>query len=218
MTRSEHTPASESERTGRSRPKIDQRTRRAMTERMNVVPMGGGTYEVHGESDHSYLVDVEGGRCTCPDHAYRGERCKHLRRVAIDISRGRTPPPGEMAVECAVCGTELFVGENAAGPYLCADHEFAPGDTVYDRNTGDRVLVVGTSDRRADEVQIRYGQSVADHYSNAEYPADDSVVAAVYAQSVRITEDGPAPAELTVYTFPRSRLSPTPVDPVGRPE
>ena len=184
-----------------------------MTEPMDVDPVGGGTYEVGAQSGQSYLVDLEGGRCTCPDHTYRGERCKHLRRVAIDVSEGRVPPPGETTATCEVCGAELFVDENAAGPHLCADHEFAPGDTVFDRNTGDRVLVVATSDRRADEVEIRYGRTVADHYSNGDYPADDSVVAAVYAQSLRITENGPTPEALTVYTFPRSRLSPTRIDP-----
>ncbi|SNZ15642.1 SWIM zinc finger [Natronoarchaeum philippinense] len=212
MTQTEHTPASDRRRRGISRGKsgVDERTRRAFTERMRVTAIGGGTYEVDSQSGHSYLVDLEGGRCTCPDHVYRGERCKHLRRVAIDVSEGRVPPPGKMAVDCAVCGVELFVDEGAHAPHLCGDHEFGVGDLVYDRETGNRVLVVGTPERRADDISIRRGHSVADHYSNADYPEDDAVVAAVYPQSLQFTADGPVPPSLTVYTFPRSRLSPSP--------
>ncbi|GAA0669461.1 SWIM zinc finger family protein [Natronoarchaeum mannanilyticum] len=215
MTQTEHTGASDRRRgrtAGGASGEFDQRTRRALSERMAVTPLGGGTYEVATESDHSYVVDLEGGRCTCPDHTYRGARCKHLRRVAIDVSEGLLPPPGRAAAECEVCGAELFVDENAPGPHLCADHEFDVGDEAYDRNTGDRVLIVAPPAGRADEVAIRHGRTVADHYSNAEYPDDDAVVAAVYAQSVRITEDGAVPSELTVYSFPRSRLSQEPVE------
>ena len=221
MTQTEHTSASERRRgvrAGGANGEFDRRTRRALSERMAVTPVGGGTYEVDSESGHSYLVDLEGGRCTCPDHVYRGARCKHLRRVAIDVSEGRVPPPGEAAVDCEVCGAELFVDETAPGPHLCADHEFDVGDAAYDRNTGDRVLVVAPPAGRADEVPIRHGRTVADHYSNADYPEDDAVVAAVYAQAVRITEDGTVPSELTVYSFPRSRLSQVPVEELAESE
>jgi len=215
MTQTEHTGASDRRRgwtAGDANGDFDRRTQRALSEQMVVTPLGGGTYEVATESGHDYAVDLEGGRCTCPDHTYRGARCKHLRRVAIDVSEGLLPAPGQAAVECEVCGAELFVDENAPGPHLCADHEFDVGDRAYDRNTGDRVLVVAPPAGRADEVAIRHGRTVADHYSNADYPDDDAVVAAVYAQSVRITEDGPVPSELTVYSFPRSRLSQVPVE------
>lgn len=221
MTQTELTGASDRRRgrtAGGASGEFDRRTQRALSERMAVTPLGGGTYEVATESDHSYVVDLEGGRCTCPDHTYRGARCKHLRRVAIDVSEGLLPPPGRAAVECEVCGAELFVDENAPGPHLCADHEFDVGDAAYDRNTGDRVLVVAPPAARADEVAIRHGRTVADHYSNTEYPDDDAVVAAVYAQSVRITEDGAIPSELTVYSFPRSRLSQVPVEQVSASE
>lgn len=215
MTQTEHTGASDRQRertAGGANGEFDRRTRRALSEQMTVTPVGGGTYEVAAESDQGYAVDLEGGRCTCPDHTYRDARCKHLRRVAIDVSEGLLPAPGQSAVECEVCGAELFVDENAPGPHLCADHEFDVGDAAYDRNTGDRLLVVAPPAGRADEVAIRHGRTVADHYSNADYPDDDAVVAAVYARSVRITENGPAPSELTVYSFPRSRLSRVPVE------
>ena len=51
----------------------------------------------------------------------RGVRCKHLRRVAIEINEGRVPPPGKEAVECARCQSVIFVDEKtaAAGPHFC---------------------------------------------------------------------------------------------------
>lgn len=220
MTQPEHTRASVRQRGERdvASGEYDRRTRRALIEPMTVTPIGGGTYEIDSESGHTYFVDLEGGRCTCPDHAYRGERCKHIRRVAIDVSEGRVPPPGQTAVECEVCDVELFVDENAAGPHLCAEHEFDTGDLVYDRNSGDRVLVVAPPAGRADEVSIRHGRTVAEHYSNADYPDDDPVVAAVYAQGVRVTDGGPTPDELTVYSFPRSRLSTAPIEEPSHPK
>lgn len=87
------------------------------------------------------------------------------------------------------------------------------GDSVYDRETGQRLLVVGLSDRRAHEVSISTTSgSVADHYSNREYDANDSVVSVVYPDSFELTGHGPVPSSLTVYSFPRSRLSVTPID------
>lgn len=180
---------------------------------MQITPLGDTRYEVEGENEATYLVDIERGRCTCPDHTYRGERCKHLRRVAIEITEGQVPPPDHIAVECEVCEADLFVERDATEPHLCENHEFEPGAFAYDRNTGDRVLVVDVADLRADEVTIdSRGGTVADHYSNADYDSDAPVIAAVYPQSVQITEHGAMPDSLTVYSFPRPRLSRTPVE------
>lgn len=195
---------------------VDERSRRALTERMSVLAIGRGTYEVENEDGETYLVDLPAGRCTCPDHHFRGVRCKHIRRVALEITAGAVPAPDQIAVECERCGETTFLDEDTSRPYLCEDHELSVGDTVYDRNSGDPLLVVGLTDRRADEVSIpRKRRTVADHYSNREYDADAPVVAVVYPQSLSLTEDGPAPGALTVYSFPRPRLSPTPVDENG---
>lgn len=44
-----------------------------------------GTYVVGSFSrDDSYLVDLEAGTCTCPDHRIRGGSCKH--RLAVLLS------------------------------------------------------------------------------------------------------------------------------------
>nr|WP_223301731.1 SWIM zinc finger family protein [Haladaptatus sp. R4] len=111
------------------------RSQRARAERMSVTPLGGGLYEVESQSDNTYFVDLIGGRCTCPDHMMRGVRCKHIRRVAIEINEGRVPPPGKEAVECTRCDSTVFVDEKtaAAGPHFCDHCRLEPGEPVVDR-------------------------------------------------------------------------------------
>ncbi len=187
---------------------LEQRSRRARTEPMSVLPLGDGLYEVESASDHTYLVDLTGGRCTCPDHVFRGVRCKHIRRVAIEITDGRTPPPGELAVQCHDCETAVFVDEDDAdsGPVYCDDHAIWPGDTVVDRETGDRLTVVDVSDRRADAVRIETtGRTVAEYGTNEAYDPDVPVVGAIYPHA-SVKANGVVPASLQVYVFPRTRL------------
>ncbi|WP_135822063.1 SWIM zinc finger family protein [Halostella litorea] len=186
---------------------LDERSLRARTEPMSVTAFGTDLYEVESASGETYHVNLPAGRCTCPDHAFRGERCKHVRRVAIEVNEGRVPPPGEVAVDCATCGATTFVARDAPGPHFCSEHRLRPGDRVRDRETGDRLQVVALSDRRADEVAVENSvYTVADYPSNRGYPADDPVVGVVYPQSVRIGADGPVPESLRVYSFPRTRL------------
>jgi hypothetical protein len=208
MTHAEHTaasqPASLPVPAGRS---LDERSRRAREDPMAVHAFGTNVYEVETDHDASYLVDVAAARCTCPDHVFRDARCKHLRRVAIEITEGRVPPPGQLAFACPVCGTESFAPSDTDVAVYCDAHRLRPGDVVNDRETGTDVVVVAASDRRADEVGIR-GQdaTVAGYETNADYPDDDPVVAAVYPESVTVTRDGATPDSLKVYLFPRSRL------------
>jgi len=176
---------------------------------MAVRTFGTNVYEVASESGHTYLVDVGLGRCTCPDHLFRGERCKHLRRVAIEITGGRVPPPGHVARSCRVCGAETYVRNDADPPFHCETHRLSAGDRARDRETGASVVVVTVSDRRADEVTVTAtGDLVADYAGNEGYPRDDPVVGVVYPESVRMTPGGARPAELRVYSFPHSRLDP----------
>jgi len=72
-------------------PDDDPRTRRAKTEDMDVVlATNTGVYEVHSESGNTYEVDVLEETCSCPDDV---ERCKHQRRVAMEIESQRVPRP-----------------------------------------------------------------------------------------------------------------------------
>ncbi|ADJ13803.1 zinc finger SWIM domain protein [Halalkalicoccus jeotgali B3] len=175
---------------------------------MSVTALGDSLYEVDTDHGTSYLVDLRSRRCSCPDHTFRGVRCKHLRRVAIEITEGRTPPPGRLAVECAVCGAELFVPEDETDrPHYCPLDRLEAGAFVRDRETGDRLLVVSVSDRRADHTAVgNSAYSVATYPNNREYDPADRVVGAVYPQSVSMTEAGPDPDALRVYSFPHSRL------------
>lgn len=70
---------------------LDQRDVRALKEYMTTLPLGGDVYSVTTQSGSEYRVDAREGRCTCPDHQYRGVRCKHVRRVAF--ATGERPIP-----------------------------------------------------------------------------------------------------------------------------
>ena len=179
----------------------DERTVRAWTEAMAVRPLRGGRYAVDSESGATYVVDLPEATCTCPDHQLRGRRCKHVRRVAIEVNRRLVPPPGERVGTCVACGREAFVPEARDLP-LCDDCRLAPGDVVTDRETGDPLVVERVTDRRADAVGIEAaGCTVADYPTNEGYPAGDPVVEVVYPGSLRRGDP-------RVYSFPLSRLEP----------
>jgi hypothetical protein len=99
MTHSAHTPASPKAKAKRplapDTARLDPRSARAWTEPMATAPLGGGRYAVES-STNEYRVDLTTSDCTCLDHGYRGARCKHLRRVAVEVTRGDLPAPGRL--------------------------------------------------------------------------------------------------------------------------
>jgi hypothetical protein len=180
---------------------MPDRAARAWAERMAVRPLPDGRYAVDSASGATYVVDTGAGTCTCPDSTIRGETCKHRRRVAIEITTGRVPPPGLRAGTCLACGREAFVPVD--GPALCAACHLQRGDVVRDRETGDRLVVRRVSSDPADEVAVPGTEwTVADYPTNEGYPGDDPVVEAVYLRAWR--EEDPR-----VYRFPHSRLAAT---------
>jgi hypothetical protein len=182
---------------------LSERAMRAWVERMAVGPLGD-QYVVESESGGTYVVDPVAGTCTCPDHRIRGETCKHLRRVAIEITAQRVPPPGKRRAGCGACGTETFVDRDADPPALCSACSLEPDEVVLDRETGSRLVVVEVTDRRADEVEIAATETtVAEYPTNEGYPQDDLVVEAVYVSDAARRDDP------TRYSFPLSRLRPT---------
>ncbi len=195
--------------------RLEDRSVRARVEPMSVLPLGGGLYEVETASGSTYLIDLPAGRCTCPDHVFRNARCKHVRRVAIEITEKRSPPPGKIDVPCFDCAEPVFVDEDApeakrAKPSYCPNHTISPGDRVRDRETGDRLTVVDVSERRADAVRIRSAETtVADYATNSRYDPDVPVVGAVYPHAT-VARNGPVPKSLRVYVFPRTRLEKVP--------
>ena len=163
MTHAEHTPASpEPSALAPDTSALDPRAARAWTEKMAVSSLDGGLYAVESESGRSYVVDLPERRCTCPDSTYRGERCKHMRRVALEITEGRVPAPGYEAVTCRACGERAFVREGA--PELCEGCRLPVGTAVRDRERGDLLVVVDVTDERADSVAVAGGISRDDHF------------------------------------------------------
>jgi hypothetical protein len=73
----------------------DPRTKRAREEAMAVsLRRAGGIYTVHSESENTYRVDITRTECTCPDQQRsETERCKHLRRVDMEIRNRTVPTP-----------------------------------------------------------------------------------------------------------------------------
>lgn len=167
---------------------------------MTVRPLRDGRYVVE-TGGGTYVVDLDDGTCTCPDHAIRGARCKHLRRVAVEVTAGRVPAPDERTGACAVCGAALFVPMAAQGPRLCERHERRPGDVVRDRETGGLLVVREATTERADEHLTDEGRPVADYPTNADYGAHEPVVLATYLAAG--TGGGSRR-----YAFPASRLVP----------
>jgi len=184
----------------------DSRAARARSEPMAVVPLGDGRYDVVVRGGAAYTVDLDAGTCTCPDHRYRSLRCKHLRRVALDVTAGRIPAPGERDADCAACGDAAFVPADDPDPVYCAACTLAPGTLVRDRERGDVLVVVETTARRASEVAVGE-HTVATHPTNDGYDPDDVVVDALYpvrgATPERLRERG-----VRTYAFPRGRLDP----------
>ncbi|WP_254279599.1 SWIM zinc finger family protein [Haloarcula marina] len=199
-------PAADSERTALApdSSRLPSRAARAWTERMAVRPRGNSTYAVTSESGHTYLVDLADHSCSCPDHQIRGEQCKHLRRVAIEITTRRVPPPGHQRARCDACGEVTFVPTGADPPHLCERCRLAPGDVVRDRETGKRLVVAAVTNDHADEYVIAAtGRTVADHETNGGYPAADIVVEATYLTDAARRPDPKR------YAFPHSRLAKT---------
>ncbi len=180
----------------------ETREDRARTEPMTVRPLRDRRYVVETDGG-TYVVALDAGTCTCPDHAIRGARCKHLRRVEREVDAGTVPGPDERVGVCAVCGAETFVPFEATGPQLCADHRPEPGAAVRDRETGKLLIVTRVTDERADAHETDEGRPIADYPTNAGYGAHEPVVEAVYVDALSPTA---GVRDAKRYGFPASRL------------
>lgn len=187
----------------------EDRSTRARREPMTVYPLRDRRYLVD-TAGGTYVVALDAGTCSCPDHEMRGSRCKHLRRVAMAVTEGALPAPDERVGVCAVCGIETFVPLTAPGPHLCARHGFARGDAAHDRETGKLLVVTGVTDRRADEYRTDEGRPIDEYPTNAEYGTHEPVVEAVYAESLTPTH---GIDDARRYGFPASRLVPVETEP-----
>lgn len=210
MTHPEHTPASPQPTPGNEPTTLPAdgftgRALRARIEPMVVRPLRDDRYVV--ETDHgTYVVDLDERSCTCPDHAIRGARCKHLRRVAIEVNEGRVPPPGKRRAVCAVCGDRTFVPVSERGPQLCDRHRFTRGEFARDRETGSVLVVTELTTERADEYETEEGRTVADYETNEQYGRHEPVVKAAYVDSLRAVDGVVDLGGVKRYGFPASRL------------
>ncbi|MFC7167269.1 SWIM zinc finger family protein [Halospeciosus flavus] len=185
----------------------DSRAARARAERMGVVPIGGGCYDVVTETDTVYTVDLPGSRCTCPDHRYRHTRCKHLRRVAIEVNEGEVPPPGKSETGCETCGKRVYATEHEPGPAYCEQCTLDVGDFVVDRERETLLVVARTTDKRADEVRVPgTDHTVAAHPTNRAYDGRDVVVEVMYPLRADVDPEEITGTQLERYSFPRARL------------
>jgi hypothetical protein len=169
---------------------------------MTLRPLRDGRYVVETEGG-TYVVALDAGTCTCPDHAIRGARCKHLRRTAMEVAAGSIPAPDERVGVCAVCGAETFVPRDTDGSHLCARHGFAAGEVVRDRETEKRVVVVAVTTERADAYRTESGRTIDEYGTNAAYGAHEPVIEAVYVDAIR---PGRTVTDCKRYAFPASRL------------
>ena len=185
-----------------------KRARRARTEPMTLRPLRDGRTIVETDGG-TYVADTAHERCTCPDHAIRGVRCKHLRRVAIEAAAGTTPPAGMREGACALCGGPVFVGLDQPTA-LCERHSFEPGECVVDRETGSLLVVIEQTTDRADERRIDDGRPIAEVETNHHYGGHEPVVEAVYASSLGRPNGGRTAKR---YGFPAGRLRHTDRDP-----
>lgn len=204
MTHSAYTSASAA-RTSLPDDGLTGRAGRARREPMTVRALRDDSYLVDTENA-TYVVDLDARSCTCPDHAVRGARCKHLRRVAIEVNEGLVPPPGERTGACAVCGARVFVPVGDGGSHLCRTHRPDRGEFVRDRESGKLLLVTRVTDERADERRTESGRPIDEFESNRNYGGHEPVVEAVYVAGRR-----PEGGRLDVsgerrYGFPASRL------------
>lgn len=185
----------------------DTRAGRARAEPMAVTATGGGRYAVRTAADRTYVVTLPGGRCTCPDSRLRGAHCKHVRRVALEVTEGLVPAPGQRRTVCGDCATTLDVAESAVDPVYCPDCTLAPGTPAVDRETGDLVVVVEQTAARADTTPVPDSEhTVASYPGNEDYAVTDAVVAVIYPLPAGLSADAVRRRRLRAYSFPRGRL------------
>jgi hypothetical protein len=98
-----------------ARTDIDDRTEKALTEYLTVLPEGPDLYSVTSQSGNEYRVDTRAGRCICDDHKYRDVVCKHRRRVAFATGEEAIPADAAAALD-----VDDQLGDHVDGPKVAA--------------------------------------------------------------------------------------------------
>jgi hypothetical protein len=140
----------------------DPRAVRALTECMTVLEIRGadspdtGLYEVVAQSGQTYTVDIQAGRCTCPDVAHNlrdGARCKHQYRVLVATGGLAIPTWTSAAAVDPLLGHHLTAGPRVA---------LADGGTDLSRDASHQAHLDPRGDR----------QTRLDHEPERERPED----------------------------------------------
>lgn len=107
---------------------LDPRTQRAVVQEMIVTTRGPGIYRVKSQSGTAYIVDLptqseqdnnrSSATCTCPDYETSGQadRCKHIRRVRLDIAAGELRAPDKPAIEDSQDENKPLPAESVSSP------------------------------------------------------------------------------------------------------
>jgi len=132
-------------------------------------------YVVVSESGGEYLVDLQAGTCTCPDFRFRGNRCKHIRRVEFAT--------GEREIPSGIDGIDPDIGRQLHDTETDdIAEQFPTGAVVRDKREkhgrGSRMRVLRVLDARADEYEIVPGTTVAEYDPDSD--PDDHVVEVVF--------------------------------------
>jgi hypothetical protein len=134
-----------------SHPSTDRtgRTQRACTEDMTIRALLDGRYQVIAQSGQTYFVDLTSGTCSCPDLA---PKCKHLRRVKLDIACGELPHPDECPTDADLAASEPSRTLSTPTPATPLADGGQPADTDHESETVQPSLVIcrAISDRIQD--------------------------------------------------------------------
>ncbi|MFB6362086.1 MAG: hypothetical protein ABEH59_12300 [Halobacteriales archaeon] len=79
----------------------DERTKRALAPELTVQFLAFGSHYAVEERGTRYIVDIDGGACTCDADDVDGP-CVHLRRVDLAIRTGALPGPDGRYDRCVL--------------------------------------------------------------------------------------------------------------------
>jgi len=136
--------------------RIDDRTKRALTQYLTVTPEVGrargadGLVLVTSESGKSYLVDVCTGSCECPDAEYRDVECKHIKRARFALGREAIPAGSAEALNV----------DPDLGAHTDAELRFAAADGGIIVADDDGEILGEGDDEEVVDLSEEYGEAV----------------------------------------------------------
>jgi hypothetical protein len=114
------------------------------SKRSKIKRTDANTYEVKSQSGHGVYEVLKGSLgwiCQCPDHIYRGVKCKHVFAVEFSVSPRaevavRRIEPIENLTECIYCGSSNITkdgirNENTEGYSVNLISPFEYRDSVF---------------------------------------------------------------------------------------